>query len=126
MRLRSASSSFDHRVGAGEQRRRHFEAEGLGGPEIYNQLELGWLHNRQVTWFLALENSPHIDARLLRRPQLTRSVAGQTAGFGKLARRRDRGNGMVRGQNDDFDAPALEEGVWTDEKARQPSAGRAL
>src|SRR5262245_9063908 len=109
-------TSFDHLVGAGEQRGRHIDTESLGGPAIYYQLELRWLDDRQVTGFLAFENPSHIQARLLGRPNLTRSIANQTARFGKLARRRNRGNGMAGGENDNFNTATLEEGVWTDEQ----------
>src|SRR5262249_561548 len=40
--------SFDHLVGAGEQRRWHVEAERSGGRQIDDQFELSRLHDRQV------------------------------------------------------------------------------
>src|SRR5262249_47883601 len=53
---------FDHLVGAGEQRRRHFERQRPGSAEINHQLELRWQVNRQVARFFALENATCIDA----------------------------------------------------------------
>ena len=42
------SELFDHLVGAGDQRRRHGEADGSRGLEIDDELELGRLCHRQV------------------------------------------------------------------------------
>ena len=49
---------FDHLVGAGEERRGHFEAERLGGFKIDYKLEFGWLQHRQVGRLLALKMRP--------------------------------------------------------------------
>src|SRR5215472_1417545 len=54
--------SFDHLVGAGEYRGRHFEAERLSGLEIDNQLDLRGLIDWQVGRLRTLENAAGVEA----------------------------------------------------------------
>jgi hypothetical protein len=42
--------SFDHLVGQRQQLVRDFEAERLGGPEVYRQLEFRRLYHWQLAW----------------------------------------------------------------------------
>jgi hypothetical protein len=51
-------------VGSGQQRLRDGEAEGLGGLEVDDELELGGLHDREVGGLFALENPTSVDAGL--------------------------------------------------------------
>src|SRR5262249_54240169 len=57
IRVRSAhGNSFDHLVGAADQRQRNGKAEGLGSLQVDDQLDFGGLLYRQIGRLLALEN----------------------------------------------------------------------
>ena len=49
---------FDNLIGAGEQRRRDFEAQRLGGSQVDHQLIFGRRLHGEVCGLLALENPP--------------------------------------------------------------------
>jgi hypothetical protein len=45
---------FDHLVGGREQHWWHVETESLRGFKVDDQIELGWLHHREVGWVFTL------------------------------------------------------------------------
>jgi hypothetical protein len=54
---RSKTVLFDDLVGAGEQRRRHGEAERFGSLQVDDQLKFRGLLNRKITGLFALEDA---------------------------------------------------------------------
>jgi hypothetical protein len=68
---------------SGQQRFWDGEAERLGGLEVDDQFEFGWLHNRQIGGLLPLENSTDIDAALTTHFLEVRPVADQAARVGR-------------------------------------------
>src|SRR5436190_11083761 len=91
-------TSFDHLVGAAEQRQRDREAERLGGLEVDYQLDFRCLLHWQVGWLLALENTTGIYASLMIGIRGTACVAHQTASYDGCARLEDRRHPVVKRQ----------------------------
>ena len=54
---------FDHLVGASKQRRRHGEAERLGGLEVNREVILCWRLHRQIGRLLTLEDAVDVAGR---------------------------------------------------------------
>jgi len=75
MSFLTRAASFDHLVGAGEQRNWEREPERLGSLEVDDQLDFSGLLDRQGGGLLAFENSAGVDADLTVRIGKTASVA---------------------------------------------------
>src|SRR6516164_11123116 len=112
--------SLDHFVGLREQARRDSDADRPRRRQVDDQLELGWLHDWHVCWFLALENAAGIDADLVIAPEVARSITHEPTDFGKFAQKVDSWQQITRRKRHDLHATINKKWVGTDEKRVRP------
>src|SRR4029077_791670 len=120
---RCAKGSFDHLVGAAEQRNRDRDAERLSGLEIEDQLDFRRLLDRQIGRFLALEDAAGIDAGQTICVANAGSVSYQTAGRRERAKLVDRRHRVTERQLGELWALIRKEWIAADHKRACPQLG---
>ena len=105
---------FDHLIGAGQQRLRQVEAKRLRSLHVDDEIELGRLLDRDVSWLCPTQNLVNKLSGASKLVSLVRSVRNQTSRFNKLAKHVQGRQSYTDGKRVDLDAVRADERVHDD------------
>src|SRR5262249_48377986 len=103
--------------GAGEQRRRDFEAERLGGFRIDHELEFDRCLDRQLGWPFAAENAVEIGPRAPDDVDLVGSIGYQATAHDRVTKYVDRRHAMAGRDCSDHIPMQCRKSIGGDEQA---------
>ena len=124
MPIPEVAASFDHFVGAAEQRCWEGQTEGLGGFQVDDKCNFCHLLNWQVGRFGALENFAGVDTLLAIDVNQIGSVAHQAAGVDEVAYSIDGWHRVAGRQGDDLAATIIEKRVDADDERGGAQLGK--
>src|SRR5215831_15100979 len=111
-----STPSFDHLVGAAQQRDSEHDAERPGGLDIDNQLKFHRLLDGQIAGLGSLENFSGVDADLSICIGKNGSIAHQATGHWKISPLIHRRYGVAGGEGGDMISSAVEKRLALDEQ----------
>src|SRR5262245_50449078 len=106
--------SFDHLVGAGEQRGWDLDPERLGGLQVDHELELGGLLDGQIGRLFAFQNSTSIHSRQPIQFREATTVADEAARCGELATLVDCRQRIFQGERSEMSSAGIEKWISAD------------
>src|SRR5262245_21249656 len=107
----TAHTSFDHPIGADENRIRDRDTENLGGLQVERQLDPGWLLDRQVGGLRSIDDLLHVIGRATVEIEARRAIAEERPGIGEFRKGGERRQPVRKRRRDNTLSQVEDRGV---------------
>src|SRR5215813_5476583 len=120
-----AAPLLDHLIRPRQQRWRDGQAEGLGGLEVDDELELRGLLDRQVRWLGSLEDPIDVGGYTSVDLSVVGAIAHKSPGLNEVSELVECRQAMARSQGEQEIPMSIEEGTWIHQNSIRPRPGRS-